>query len=220
MMEDLLRALIQGGQSQPTSYATRSGRGDPLADALLGLLGGGLGQTEDAQGGLDVGSLLQGLLGGSTQTQQSYAEHGGTGPAPAGLDLASLLDDGPGQTGQTAHSHGEQTGSGPAPAGLDLASLLGGSPVDTGQATQNYGQQAGGGSVPAGLDVGSLLQAILGGAGGLGGATQPPSSEAGGFGDLLGGIMGGGSSAMASDQFLAPIVNGLAEKLGLPPQLV
>jgi hypothetical protein len=32
--------------------------------------------------------------------------------------------------------------------------------------------------------------------------------------------MGGGSSTMASDPFLSPIVNGLAKKLGLPPEVV
>ena len=190
-MEDLLRALIQGGQSQPSSYATRSGA-DPLAEVLQGLLGGGAPQGEGAQagpvqGGLDLGSLLQGVLGGAGQAPQSSGQQAGTGSVPAGLDLASLLEGGPGETGQ---------------------------------APQSYGQQAGTGSVPAGLDLASLLQAVLGGAGGLGSSAQAPASGAGGFGDVLGAVMGGGSSTMASDTFLAPIVNGLAEKLGLPPQIV
>ena len=223
-MEDLLRALIQSGQSQPSPYATRSGP-DPLAEALQVLLGGsapqgGSAQGETVPGGFDLGSLLQGFLGGATQPPQSYDEPAGTGSAPAGLDLASLLDDRPGETGQAPHSHGEQTGTGSAPAGLDLASLLGGGPADTGHAPQSFGEQPSTGSVSPGLDVGSLLQAVLGGAGGLGGPPQPAASETGGFGDLLGSIMGGGSSTMASDPFLSPIVNGLAEKLGLPPEVV
>jgi hypothetical protein len=136
------------------------------------------------------------------------------------LDLASLLGDGPEAAGQ-AQSHGEHPGAGSVPAGLDLASLLGGSPADTAQAAQSYGQQTGAGSIVAGLDLGSLVQAIPGGIGGVGGATQAPAaSGASGFGNLLGAVMGGGSSTMSSDPFVAPIVNGLTEKLGLPPQIV
>jgi hypothetical protein len=189
-MEDLLRALIQDEQPQSGSYATRSGP-DPLAQALQGLLGGAALQGESAQ----------------------------AGPMEGGLDLGGLLQAFLGGADQPAQSAGQQTGSGPVPSGLNLAGLLDDGPGQTGQAPQSYGQQAGPGSAPAGLDLGNLLQAVLGG-GGLSGAAQPAASEAGGFGDLLTGIMGGGSSTMASDPFLAPIVNGLAEKLGLPPQIV
>jgi hypothetical protein len=189
-MEDLLRALIQDEQPQSGSYATRSGP-DPLAQALQGLLGGAALQDESAQ----------------------------AGPVEGGLDLGGLLQAFLGGATQAPQSYGQQAGTGAVPSGLDLASLLEDGPGETGQAPQSYGQQVGAGSVPAGLDLGSLLQAVLG-SGGLSGAAQPAASEAGGFGDLLGGIMGGGSSTMASDPFLAPIVNGLAEKLGLPPQIV
>lgn len=193
-MEDLFRALIQGAPPQTSLGPTRS-RADPLAEVLQGLLGGGAPQDEGAQagpvqGGLDLGSLLQGVLGAAGQAPQSYGQQAGTGSIPAGLDLASLLEDGAGETGQ---------------------------------APQSYGQQSGAGSVPAGLDLASLLQAVLGGSGGLGGTAQAPASGAsgaGGLGDVLGAVMGGGSSTMASDTFLAPIMNGLAEKLGLPPQIV
>jgi hypothetical protein len=102
-----------------------------------------------------------------------------------------------------------------------LGSILGG-------ATQG-GQQQGQG----GLDLGGLLEAILGG------GAQPQTSEPmptqstpggggqaalGGLGDLLksilGGAMGGGSTSEAGlGSALAPLVNTLAEKLGLPPQI-
>jgi hypothetical protein len=190
-MEDLLRALIQDQQPRSSSYATRSGP-DPLAQALQGLLGGATPQDQSAQ----------------------------AGPVEGGLDLGGLLQAFLGGADQAPQGYAEQTGSGSFPSGLNLASVLEDGPGETLQAPQTYGQQAGAGSVPAGLDLGSLLQAVLGGGGSLGGAAQPAASEAGGFGDLLGGIMGGGSSTMASDPFLAPIVNGLAEKLGLPPQIV
>ncbi len=223
-MEDLLRALIQDAPPQSSSYATRSG-GDPLAEALQGLLGTGAPQDAGTQagpvqGGLDLGSLLQAFLGGTAQAPQSHGEQAGTASVPTGLDLASLLQSGPADTGQAPQNLGEQAGTGSVPAGLDLASLLGGAPGGTSQAPQSYGEQTGTGSAPAGLDLASLLQAVLGGAGGLGGTAQPAASEAGGFSDLLGALMGGGSSTMASDSFLAPIVSSLSEKLGLPPQVV
>jgi hypothetical protein len=39
------------------------------------------------------------------------------------------------------------------------------------------------------------------------------------LGDILGSVMGGGSASLQSSPLLAPIVEGLAEKLGLPPQM-
>jgi len=190
-MEDLLRALIQGDRPQPGAGATRSG-GDPLAQALQGLLAGGASpeegaQVAPAQGGLDLGGLLQGLLGGVSQAPQSDEQQADAGPAAQGLALSSLLDD---------------------------------SPWGTGQAAQGPGEQAGTGSVPAGPDLGSLLQGVLGGTGAPGAAAEPSSGGATGLGDVLGSIMGGGSSTMASDSFMAPIVDSLAGKLGLPPQIV
>lgn len=217
-------ASTDPGRPQSSSYATRGGA-DPLAEARQGLWGGGVPQGEvtqagPAQGGLDLGSLLQGILGGAGQAPQSYGQQASTAPIPAGLDLASLLQDGPGGTGQAGPSCGQQTGTGSVPAGLDLAGLLGGSPGDAGQGEQSFGQQAGTGSAPAGIDLGSLLQAILGGAEGMAAGAQTPPSATGGFGDVLGAVMGSGSSGMTSDPFLAPIVNGLTEKLGLPPQVL
>lgn len=67
------------------------------------------------------------------------------------------------------------------------------------------------------IDLGGLLQGLLGDTGGLAAGTgQAPTSGAGGFGDILGAVMGGSSPTLESDTFLAPIVTGLAEKLGLP----
>ena len=166
-MEDLLGALMQGSQQQPKPDDAGSDE-DPLAQLLQGLMAGQAPQAHAAQaepdpiqGGMDLGGLLQGILGGA----------GG---------------------------------------------LAGGA----GQAPEAYGAQAETGPVQEGLDLGGLLQGILGGAGGLAAGTgQAPASAAGGLGDLLGAVMGGGSPAPQSDSFLAPIVTGLAEKLGLPPQV-
>jgi hypothetical protein len=166
-MEDLLRALMQGSQQQ----SRPEGAGpddDPLAQLLQGLMGGQAPQDSAAQaepdpiqGEIDMGSLLQGILGGTGGLA------GGAGQVPA--------------------EHGVQAETGPVQ----------GSP-----------------------DLGGLLQGILGGTGGLAAGTdQAPTSGAGQFGDILGAIMGGGSPTLESDSFLAPIVTGLAEKLGLPPQV-
>jgi hypothetical protein len=221
-VEDLLRALIQGDQPQPSQYDVRGGAVD-LGQMLQGLLGGATSLQEAAQAGpdqegLDLGSLLQGVLGGAGQPAPSHGEQeAGTGPGAAGLDLASLLGGGPATGGQAQQAFGE-TGAGSGPPDLNLASLLGDGPPAGGQAPQTH-DETGTGPAQAGLDLASLLQAVLGG-GDIGGSALPASSEGGGFGDLLGGIMGGGSSTMASDQFLSPIVDGLSEKLELPPQIV
>lgn len=166
-MEDLLGALLQGGQ-QPSEPEGADAREDPLAQLLQGLMAGqapqdtaAQAQAASAQGQMDLGGLLQGLLGG-------------------GGGLAS--------------------GAGYVPDG--------------------YGAQAEPAPMQSGLDMGSLLQGLLGGGGGLPASTgQAATGSAGGLGDILGAIMGGGSPTLESDTFLAPIVTSLAEKLGLPPQV-
>jgi hypothetical protein len=104
-----------------------------------------------------------------------------------------------------------------------LQGLVGGTEGLTGSADQTpdgYGTEAGAGTAPGNLDLGGLLQGVLGGAGGLAAGTgQAAPSGSGGLGNILGAIMGGSSPTSGSDAFLAPIVTGLAEKLGLPPQI-
>lgn len=68
---------------------------------------------------------------------------------------------------------------------------------------------------PAGGGMGDLLEAILGGGGS---PQQRSSAPAGGLGGLLETILGGGGG-LGSNSFLAPIIEGLAEKLGLPPAM-
>jgi hypothetical protein len=61
------------------------------------------------------------------------------------------------------------------------------------------------------MDAGDLLSGLLGGGGPQG---------AGGMEDILGALMGGaGGADMGQNAFLAPIAEGIAEKLGLPPQI-
>jgi hypothetical protein len=163
-MEDLLGALMQGGQQPPKPEEEPTGA-DPLAQLLQALTSGQAAQGTAAQarpaasgGETGLDGLLQGLLGGGLA--------GGGGQAP--------------------EAYGAQAGAAPAQGGLDLGGLLGG---------------------------------LLGGSGGLAAGTAPaPTGGAGGLGDVLGSLMGS-SPAMQSNSFLAPIVNGLADKLGLPPQL-
>jgi len=161
-MEDLFRALMQGGQQEARPERAGS-EDDPLAQLLQGLMSGQASQDNAAQaepapvqGEIDLGGLLQGILGGA----------GG---------------------------------------------LAGGA----GQVPEEYSAQA-----ETGPNLGGLLQGILGGAGGLAADSgQAATGGAGQFGDIMGAIMGGGSPTLESDAFLAPIVTGLAEKLGLPPQI-
>jgi len=110
---------------------------------------------------------------------------------------------------------------------LDTGSLLqgilggsGGLAGGAGQALEGHAAQAAADPAPGGPDLGSLMQGLLGGTGGpAAGTGQPAAESAGGLGDILGAIMGGGSPALSSSPLLAPIVTGLAEKLGLPPQI-
>lgn len=105
---------------------------------------------------------------------------------------------------------GALTGGG-APAGSqqpgDLSGLLG--------ALMGGGAPAGG-SAPTGSqqpgDLSGLLGALMGG-----GAA--PSAQSGGMGDLLGALMGGSQASSSAQSPLTSIVVGLAEKLGLPPQI-
>jgi hypothetical protein len=71
-----------------------------------------------------------------------------------------------------------------------------------------------GGSSEGAAGGGDLLEAILGGGQGAGG----------GLGGILGGLLGGGAAggqapAAGAGSFLAPVVSGLAENMGLPPQI-
>ena len=105
-------------------------------------------------------------------------------------------------------------GSNADPMAQLLQSLL------AGGAPHGLGAQAAPPSAPAEPDMAGLLGSILGGAGGFPGSAPSQSQAAGGgLGDLLGAILGGGSPALESNSILGPIVNGLAEKIGLPPQL-
>jgi len=115
--------------------------------------------------------------------------------------------------GSQSGSSAESTGSDADPLVQLLQSMGGGT-------SQGFGVQGGPVAGQGQPDPASLLQGILGGTGGLaGGPAQTSAAGAGGLGDLLGAIMGGGSPALESNSILAPIVNGLAEKIGLPPQI-
>ena len=69
--------------------------------------------------------------------------------------------------------------------------------------------QAGRGQ-PSGTGLPDLLGGILGGGQGADGF---------GLDDILGGILGGGGANITANPFLAPIVQGLADKLGLSPAI-
>jgi hypothetical protein len=93
-----------------------------------------------------------------------------------------------------------------------LAEILGG--ILGGGAQQQ--QQSSGGQQGTG-DIGDIIGQIFGGAQ----RQQQPAGgtqQGGGIGDILGGILGGGAN-MKSNTFLGPIVEKLAEQLGLPPAI-
>lgn len=67
--------------------------------------------------------------------------------------------------------------------------------------------------------MGDMLGALLGG-GMQGAAPSTGVSQGGlGIGDILGAVLGGGSTGIGTSPLLAPIANLLSNKLGLPPAI-
>jgi len=142
-----------------------------------------------------LGALLQGSQAGPGQSA-------GEGEAdPLSLLLQGMAG---GQTG-SSQSAGE---SGANPLSLLLQGMAGGQAGSS----QSAGES---GANPLSL----LLQGMAGGQGGYSGTSQATASGGGGLGNILGALLGGSSSGLQSNSLLTPIVNGLAEKLNLPPQL-
>ncbi len=187
---------------------------------------------EDAQG-LDLGSLLGGLMGGEQQGGMPNMQQGGQG----GLDLGSLLGGLMGGEQQGGMPNMQQGGQG----GLDLGSLLGG--------LMGGGQQGGmpgmtgtpfdgiiGGvaddlSAKTGLPkqiitMGAmfLISKLLAGGGPQPGDQQPGAQQAGGLdlGGLLGGLLGGAmpgsepSQPQQGDEVLGKIGKQIGEGLNSP----
>ena len=142
-----------------------------------------------------MGGLLGGLLGGAGAAQPQ------AGSAQGGMDMGGLLGSLLGGAGaaQPQASAGQ--------GGMDMGGLLGALLGGAGAAQPQSGAAQGG------MDMGGLLGGLLGGMG------QSQAGGGGGIGDLLGAVMGGGGAAGGAGSFLTPIVAGLAEKLGLPPQI-
>ena len=186
-----------GAQQQPEAEDVGPAQ-DSLAQLLQGFMGGQPQQASQTPSSAQdpLAQMLQGFMGGQTsqgyQAPQAYAVLQAPEPVQEASDLGGLL--------------GGLFGGG---------GLTGGG----GQVAQGYGSQAGIGSSQGAPNMGGLLQALLGG--GLTPAPAPATQASGGLGlgNILGSILGGGSQAMASDSFLAPIVARLAEKIGLPPQV-
>lgn len=120
----------------------------------------------------------------------------------------------PNMTGDQPSHGGGAPGQPPLVPGLEIPDEQGGGmprpPLGSGAPQQPMG---------GGLD--DILGAILGG------TTQPPTGRnrpqqpmgGGGMGDILGAVLGGGGVNAADNSFLAPLVDQLANKLGLPPAL-
>jgi hypothetical protein len=136
-----------------------------------------------------LAQLLQGLLGGASMQEGMSQAAGGT---------------------SQEQEYGAQSAA-PGLGGL-LEAIMGGG---LGGAESQPAPGGGGG-------LADILGAIVGG--GLGGAeSQSASGGGGGLADILGAIMGGGAMGGASGAQTNPIVDsiaaGLADKLGLPPQI-
>ncbi len=125
--------------------------------------------------------------------------------------------------GVDSQRRSQQAGANP------LADLLGGI-LGGMTAPQGGAGQAGTGPIPdllggilggadGRVDAGDIA-GILGGILGAGGAGAPqPQPRSGGLGDILGGILGGGGANFGANSFLAPIIQELAQRLGLSPAI-
>jgi hypothetical protein len=168
---------------------------EDLLQAILGGAGAQLPSKGAQSGGQQdpLAEILGGILGGGAQQPGSTQQ----GAGDIGDILGSIFGGGAQQP-----SSGAQPGAGGI--GDILGSIFGGSTQQPGSAQQGA------------VDIGDILGSIFGG-----GAQQPsPGAQqsAGGIGDILGGILGGGAG-INSNTFLGPIVQKLAQQLGLPPAI-
>ena len=172
-------------------------------DLLSSLLNAAGSQSGSGQSGGDpLSALLGGLMGG-----------GEAQGAQGGDVLSSLL-------GGLMGGGGAQSAQG---AG-DLGSLMGGGGAQGAQGGGVLDGLLGGGGAQSAQQGAGDLGSLMGG----GGAQGAQGGDV--LGSLLGGLLGGGvpqggqqmptaSAGISSNSFLAPIVNGLAQKLGLPPAI-
>ena len=158
---------------------------------------------EDAQG-LDLGSLLGGLMGGEQQGGMPGMQQGGQG----GLDLGSLLG---GLMG------GGQQGGMPGMTGTPFDGIIGGVADDL-SAKTGLPKQI--------ITMGAmfLISKLLAGGGPQPGDQQPGAQQAGGLdlGGLLGGLLGGAmpgsepSQPQQGDEVLGKIGKQIGEGLNSP----
>jgi hypothetical protein len=180
----------------------------PENDPLSGLLGALIGGHPAVQAHMqNTGQSLDQVLAGLSNTANPPADGGAT-RSPLGDILGSMVSGSP------------QAGSAPAtgddPMSALLGSLLGGGMPQGGAPSQ---------SAPA--TGGDPLSALLGGGMPQGGAPSQGAPAMGGdpMSALLGGLLGGGmqggpgASALGSNAFLAPIVDAIAAKIGIPPPI-
>jgi hypothetical protein len=176
-----------------------------MEDLLQAILGGAGAQmpSKGAQGSNQqdpLAEILGGILGGGAQQQQqSSGGRQGTG------DIGDIIGQIFGGAQQQQQSSAGQQGTGDI--GDIIGQIFGGAQR---QQQSSAGQQGTG-------DIGDIIGQIFGGAQ----RQQQPAGgtqQGGGIGDILGGILGGGAN-MKSNTFLGPIVEKLAEQLGLPPAI-
>lgn len=152
--------------------------------------------TNDPLTGL-LGALLGGQPGAQDQTQN--------GGLPLDQILGSLISN----AGATPTA-----GSSNSPLGDIIGGLMGGAPQGEGTSIP------GAGGDPLSAMLGSLMGGGMPQAGGQG---QPPQATDA-MGAALGGLMGGetqgaAASPLAANSFLAPIIEAITSKIGIPPQL-
>jgi hypothetical protein len=208
MMDDLLKGLMSGADSQP---GTGQADDDPLADMLGGLMGGG-----SEPGGADAGDLLEAFMGGgSSQGAGGMGDllgalmGGGSANAGASALLAPMTDALAKKLGLPPEiaqmvltfaitrllSGGKRGGASAGQGGLDLDDLMvraasnDGIDTDYIQSTgmaDELAQQTGLDSDTAARSLQEALQMMGGQMGGTQGSQKQGPSGGSGLDDLLG----------------------------------
>ncbi len=202
---DLLDDIMSGKNSGGSAGSSGRKQANPL-DEIFGQEQPGTGAQPGQPGLPDMPNAQEQGSGGLP----SFPGGGHAGGGSILDILGGIL--GGGQPGGTQQQAPQQM-----PGGIEdiLGGILGGG--QPGGTQQQAPQQMPGGGIE------DILGGILGG--GRPGGTQqqaPQQMPGGGIEDILGGILGGGMPGgnIAGNPILAPIVNGISKKLGLPPAIV
>ena len=197
-ISDILRAVLQGAQAQGGASAghsaTQPGQPPhvPGRDLPFQAPQAHEGGGGGGHGGVSAPPANNPTHGTSHHRAANMPSQAQSSSGSAGDVLGSIL-------GGTAQQPGVGSAGGSGPLGAILGGILGG------DATR-------GGSAASSADpISAILGALMGGSG-----QSPQTTNSG---DILGSVLGSQDTNAATNGFLAPIANVVAQKLNIPPEV-